>query len=193
MIRLLVFIILLFALQTPAAAQKKSNPDSKILGKALDYFSGGKYHEALMLLAGLDKRYKLNPRFKAYIGICYYHEWEYERACKYMDEALPDLEVYAPQERNIYYNTAAESHFMLEEYDKAVPLYEKQLLVCHENEKGDIFYRLGFCHMFKTDWLSAADYFTSALLYYEKHPIPERASRTVQLKKMIKGCNEKLK
>lgn len=193
MMRLLVFIILLLALQTPADAQKKSNPDSKTLGKALDYFSGGKYHEALMLLAGLDKKYKLNPRFKAYIGICYYHEWEYERACKYMDEALPDLEVYAPQERSIYYNTAAESHFMLEEYEKAVPLYEKQLLVCHENEKGDIFYRLGFCHMFKADWLSAADYFTSALLYYDKYPIPDREPRTVQLKKMIKGCNEKLK
>ena len=102
-------------------------PDSRKLGMAIDYFGGGKYHEALVLFVKLDKKYKLNPRFKAYIGICYYHEWEYDKACEYLDEAIPHLDVYSPAERNVYYNAAAESHFLINEFDKAIPLYEKQL------------------------------------------------------------------
>lgn len=193
MTRFLVFVIIFFLLPAHSIGQKNSNPDSKTLGKALDYFSGGKYHEALMLMRNLDKKYKLNPRFKAYMGICYYHEWEYDMACKYLDEAMPHLDVYAPHERNIYYNTAAESHFMLKEYEKAVPLYERQLLVCHDNEKADIFYRLGFCHMFMENWQNAADCFRAATLYYGRFYIPGRTSRVVQAEKMIKGCEEKIK
>jgi len=193
MTRLLTLCIFFFVLNAHAAGQKAKNPDSKTLGKALDYFTGGKYHEALMLLINIDKKYKLNPRFKAYMGICYYHEWEYKKACKYLDEAMPHLDVYAPHERNIYYNTAAESHFMLEEYGKAVPLYERQLSVCHENEKGDVFYRLGFCHMFMENWQNAADYFRSAASYYGKFKVAERASRAIQAEKMMKGCEEKAK
>lgn len=193
MTRLLIAAIAFFLLPAQSAGQKSGNPDSSKLGKALEYFTGGKYHEALMLMINLDKKYKLNPRFKAYIGICYYHEWEYGMACKYLDEAMPHLDVYAPHERNIYYNTAAESHFMLEEYAKAVPLYERQLLVCHDNEKADIFYRLGFCHMFMENWQNAADSFRSATSYYSCYPVPGREPRAVQAEKMMKGCEEMIK
>ena len=124
---------------------------------ALDYFSGGKYREALNILSRLDKKYKLNPRFKAYIGLCYYYEWNYSMACTYIDPYIEDLEVYAPHERSIYYFTAAESHFFLGEYDKAVPLYEKMLTVCYNKEKGDAFFRIAFCNMEDRKWGSALE------------------------------------
>ncbi len=114
-------------------------PDTRKLGIALDYFTGGKYHEALIMFLKLDKRYKLNPRFKAYIGLCYYYEWDYEQACKYLDNALPSLTIYAPAERSIYYNAAAESHFELKEYRLAIPVYEMGLLTCRQSEKSKHF------------------------------------------------------
>lgn len=191
--RLLSLLFILLILSASANAQQRANPDSQQLGKALDYFTSGKYHEALMLLTSLDKKYELNPRFKAYIGICYYYEWEYKLACRYLDKVMEQLDVYAPQERNIYYNSAAESHFMLQEYDKAIPYYERQLLVCFENEKADAYFRLGFCYMFEEKWDCAIDYFKSASVYYEKFHTPEGDARKAQIEKMIKGCEEKLK
>lgn len=63
---------------------KRSNPqqakDAEQLGKALEYFASQKYHECLLILQGLDKQYRLNPRYKAYLGVCYYYEWDYENA-----------------------------------------------------------------------------------------------------------------
>ncbi|WP_288146456.1 tetratricopeptide repeat protein, partial [Xylanibacter caecicola] len=162
--------IILFMVSTMTLcsyAQRDKSADSEQLGKALEYFSGGKYHEALILFTQIDKRYNLNPRFKAYIGVCYYYEWDYENACKYLDTALPDIENYAPHERSVYYYCNAESHFLLEKYKEAIPLYEKLLNVCFNNEKGDALYRLGFCYMFNEDWTNARDYFSSAVAFYE--------------------------
>ena len=190
---ILLLILSLFEPSTANAQATNDMPDTHKLGMALDYFAGGKYHEALMMFLKIDKKYKLNPRFKAYIGVCYYHEWEYEEACKYLDEAIPELDAFAKSERNVYYNVAAESHFELKEYDEAIPLYEKQLLVCHDNEKGDVFYRLGFCYMFKEKWQNAADYFRASLAYYERFPRPDVSSRISQLGAMINGCESQAK
>ena len=64
--------LLIFTLLLPLHAQ---GPDkSEQLGMALEYFSSAKYHEALILFERLDKEYKLNPRYHAYMGICYYYE-----------------------------------------------------------------------------------------------------------------------
>lgn len=178
---------IMFACQS--IAQKST--DSELLGRALEYFSGGKYHEALLIFSKLDSKYGLNPRFHAYMGVCCYYEWEYEKACEYFDKAIPQLDAYAPHERSLYYHMAAESHFSLNEYDDAIPLYERQLTVCYDNEKADAYYRLGFCYMFKEDWYNALDYFTSALSYYERfRNTPDLTARIIQLKKMIKGCKE---
>lgn len=171
--------------------QRDALTDTQKLGMAIDYFAGGKYHEALTLLVRLDKSYKLNPRFKAYIGVCYYHEWNFEQACRYLDEAMPQLEVYAPHERSIYYGASAESHFALNEYAEAIPMYEKQLLVCYDNEKGDALYRLGFCYMYKENFGLAAEYFEAALAYYTTFPKPDNANRLKQIGNMIKGCKDK--
>lgn len=189
--------IILFIVSTMTLcsyAQRDKSADSEQLGKALEYFSGGKYHEALILFTQIDKRYNLNPRFKAYIGVCYYYEWDYENACKYLDTALPDIENYAPHERSVYYYCNAESHFLLEKYKEAIPLYEKLLNVCFNNEKGDALYRLGFCYMFNEDWTNARDYFSSAVAFYESFSeiTPTLSARIKQAKNMIKGCERRM-
>lgn len=190
------FVLLFLAIIIPLAAdaQRQKSAESEELGKALEYFSSGKYHEALILFGKLDKKFNLNPRFKAYIGVCYYYEWDYENACKYLNTALPDIGNYAPHERSVYYYCNAESHFQLEKYKEAIPLYEKLLNVCFNNEKGDALYRLGFCYMFNEDWANARDYFSSAIAFYERFSeiTPTLSARIKQAGNMMKGCEKRM-
>lgn len=189
----LVFVFSLFALSMQAQSSRPKSHDSEQLGKAIDYFNSGKYHEALLIFEDLDARYSLNSRFRAYMGLCYYYEWDYEKACEYLNGVMADLDVYSPHERSIYYFTAAESHFNIGRYAEAIPLYERQINVCYDNEKADAFYRIGFCRMFLRDWLNARDAFVSALAYYERFLNNETtASRMAQLRNMIKGIDAKM-
>lgn len=125
--------------------------DAEQLARALDYFSSEKFHECLVLLQPLNRRYKLNPRYRAYLAVCLYYEWEYAEAIRLFDEVLPQLQGLAPHELSLYYWMDAESYFALQQYDRALPLYEKMLPVCWENEKPDAYYRLGFCHLFAAE------------------------------------------
>lgn len=160
---------------------------------ALEYFTSAKYSESLVLFQDLDKKYQLNPRYIAYIGVCYYYIWDYENAIKYLDEAIPQLDHFAPHERSVYYYCNAESHFNLQKYQESVPLYEKMLELCYDEEKADVLYHLGFCYMFQEDWLLARDYYRMALKYYKKYlNIPEKQARMAQIKNMIAGCIEHL-
>lgn len=177
----------------PAPINDRNISDTQKLGMALDYLTANKYHEALILLVQLDKKYKLNYRFKAYIGICHYYEWEYEEACRYLDEAIPHLDAYAPDERCLYYSVAAESHFELKEYAEAIPYFEKKFIVCNNAQKGETLYRIGFCYMFQEKWANAADYFKSALAYFIRFPQNATNGKISQLKNMIKGCEENQK
>ena len=43
-------------------AQQIKRDDTEKLERAIGYFQGGKYHEALLLLEDLNKKYALNPR-----------------------------------------------------------------------------------------------------------------------------------
>ena len=135
---LIILLLMVFAFCANAQPrQRQKSEASEQLGMALDYFSSGKYHEALLIFSRLDKQYNLNPRFHAYMGVCQYYEWNYEEACKLLSEALPKLEGLAPHERSIYYFTCAESYFIREKYTEAIPYYEQHLNVCYENEKAD--------------------------------------------------------
>lgn len=125
--------------------------DAEQLARALDYFSSEKFHECLVLLQPLNRRYKLNPRYRAYLAVCLYYEWEYAEAIRLFDEVLPQLQGVAPHELSLYYWMDAESYFALQQYARALPLYEKMLPVCWENEKPDAYYRLGFCHLFAAE------------------------------------------
>lgn len=189
--RILLICTLLSTLILPGAAQP--NPDTELLGRALEYFASNKYHEALNILQRLDKQYKLNDRFKAYIGLCYYYEWEYKPAVKYFDEVVDRLENLSPHERSVYYYAAAESYFQLEDYEKALKYFQKNLQLCYDNEKGDIYYRIGLCHMFKEHWQEAisaykqADHYLSAL-----HNPQDIKAKRAQIENMQKGCQQKL-
>ena len=168
--------------------------DTERLGMAIDYFQSGKYHEALLIFEQLDEQYELNPRYHAYMGICYYHEWAYGEACKYLDEAIPQLEGFAPHERSVYYFTDGESHFQLQQYHEAIPYFEKALTVCFENEKAEINYRLGFCYMFEEQWEKARDHYQNALdNYLAFYNNDENRSRILQTAHMLKGCENHLK
>ena len=165
--------------------------DKDLLARALEYFRGGKFHEALLLFQNLEKEYKLNARFRAYMGVCYYYDWDYQHAAEYLDESIPELDGFAPHERSIYYFAAAESHFFLEQYSNAIPYYERQLTVCYDNEKADAFYRIGFCYFFLHDKEGALENFTSALAYYETYrDTPDLAARIAQLRRMVAGLRK---
>lgn len=187
-----LYITLVIHLVTflPTAAQQ--HKDSEQLGRAIEYFQSGKYQEALGLFSQLDKHYHLNPRFKAYIGVCHYHEWNYKKAIEYLDTLMPQLEVFAPHERSLYYYACAESHFNLANYEEAIPLYEKFLLVCYNNEKGDAFFRLGFCHMFTYDFTTAYENFISAKIYYQIYRSIDEQGRLSQSAQMARGLEDKL-
>ncbi|GEM_PF-288804 len=190
--RTIYALLLMLLLVLPVSAQQK-HADTEKLGMALEYFASGKYHEALLLFQRLDRDYKLNARFRAYIGLCYYHEWDYKKACQYLDELIPQLDPLAPHERSVYYYAAAESHFNLQQYAEAIPYYEKVLGVCFDREKGDAFYRLGFCYMFLGQWANARDNFQSSQSYYVKfRNTPDLEGRLAQLTNMIKGCEKQM-
>lgn len=125
--------------------------DAEQLARALDYFASEKFHECLVLLQPLNRRYKLNPRYRAYLAVCLYYEWEYAEAIRLFDEVIPLLQGVAPHELSLYYWMDAESNFALQQYDRALPLYGKMLPLCSDNEKPDAYYRMGFCHLFAAE------------------------------------------
>lgn len=139
--------------ESPTFQEKKSDrkEDAEQLARALDYFASEKFHECLVLLQPLNRRYKLNPRYRAYLAVCLYYEWEYAEAIRLFDEVLPQLQGLAPHELSLYYWMDAESYFALQQYDRALPLYGKMLPLCRDNEKPDAYYRLGFCHLFAAE------------------------------------------
>ena len=197
-----LLIVLLLLLPPAQTAQAQRHADTELLGRALDYFTAGKYHEALLLFQPLDKSYKLNARFRAYIGLCYYYEWDYQNAVKYLDEMLPKLDALSPQERSVYCYADAESHFNLQQYDAAIPYYEGVLLNGFERDKGDAYYRLGFCYyllgeqadsrgdLLAADGLraNALDHLQAADAYYRKYRnTSELEARLAQIKRMTEG------
>ncbi|MDD7530674.1 MAG: hypothetical protein PUK16_06985 [Prevotellaceae bacterium] len=175
----------------PATAQEEK--DSDLLGKAIEYFQSSKYHEALLLFEKLEQRHRLNPRFRAYMGLCYFHDWQFDRSSEVLREVIPSLGLFAPHEREVYYYSCAESFFFLQKYRDAVPYYENALSVSYDNEKGDIFYRIGMCYMFTEEWQNAIDFLESSRSYYRRfRQTDELKARLTQIQQMISGCEKKL-
>ena len=175
----------------PLAAESQVTASEK-LGIAIDYFQGGKYHEALLIMESLSEKYELNPRHRAYMGVCYYYDWQYDKACMTLDSVMSQLEVFAPHERSVYYFTDAESHFELGQYREALPLYEQMTLVCHDNEKADALYRMGFCYLNTGDKENALEFFSSSLAYYLMFPDETKSGRMAQIRQMIAGLAQSL-
>lgn len=172
---------------------QRNDEATERLGKALEYFTSQKYHECLMIMQDLEKQYRLNPRYKAYLGVCYYYEWDYEHANKYLTEAIPQLALFAPHERSFYYWANAESLFYLQKYKEAIPMYEAMLPLCYENEKPDAYYRLGFCHLFMENWVGAWNEFLKAQDAYQKYrDTPDMQARIIQVSHMLDGLKPKV-
>lgn len=162
--------------------------DAEQLARALDYFASEKFHECLVLLQPLNRRYKLNPRYRAYLAVCLYYEWEYAEAIRLFDEVLPQLQGLAPHELSLYYWMDAESYFALQQYARALPLYEKMLPLCRDNEKPDAYYRMGFCHLFAEERKKAKECFEFSLEGYLKYKnTPKEKARIAQIRHMIGG------
>ena len=162
--------------------------DAEQLARALDYFSSEKFHECLVLLQPLNRRYKLNPRYRAYLAVCLYYEWEYAEAIRLFDEVIPQLQGLAPHELSLYYWMDAESYFALQQYDRALPLYGKMLPLCRDNEKPDAYYRMGFCHLFAEERKKAKECFELSLEGYLKYRnTPKEKARIAQIRHMIGG------
>lgn len=178
-----LLVALLFSFN-PLTTHSQSK-DSELLGRALEYYGSQKYHESLLIFEQLRKTYKLNPRFQAYMGVCYFKEQQYEEATKILDAVIPDLDPFPPHERAVYYFANAESHFLLgtdeessrisgrksmtEQYATAAKYYEKALSVCYNKEKGDIYYRLGFCYLLNLDTETATQHFKKAKSWYDRY------------------------
>ena len=176
--------------ESPTFQEKKGDrkADAEQLARALDYFSSEKFHECLVLLQPLNRRYKLNPRYRAYLAVCLYYEWEYDEAVKLFDEVIPLLQGVAPHELSLYYWMDAESYFALQQYDRALPLYGKMLPLCRDNEKPDAYYRMGFCHLFAEERKKAKECFELSLEGYLKYRnTPKEKARIAQIRHMIGG------
>lgn len=178
------------AAESASFQEKKGDrkEDAELLARALDYFASEKFHECLVLLQPLNRRYKLNPRYRAYLAVCLYYEWEYAEAIRLFDEVIPLLQGLAPHELSLYYWMDAESYFALQQYDRALPLYEKMLPLCRDNEKPDAYYRMGFCHLFAEERKKAKECFELSLEGYLKYRnTPKEKARIAQIRHMIEG------
>lgn len=189
--RKLTLLAFAFALQLSIQAPAQTSP-SHDLGIALDYFQSGKYHEALAILAPLDSTYNLNPRFRAYTGLCYYYDNDFKNAARLLDASLPRLTAFSPQERSVYYHAEADSHFILQQYDEAQAAYDSLLVLCADKEKSEAYYRLSFIFIYKKEWINALDNLQSALVYYQRF-LPDEKARIAQIRNMIEGCCEQIK
>lgn len=184
--KVVLFIFLILSTLSSVNAQVR---ESEKLGKAIEYFGGQKYHEALILFEGLAKKYRLNPRFYAYMGVCYFKEQDYVHASEVLDSIIPHLEPFPPHERGVCYYSCAESHFLLGDYPTALSYYEMSLPVAYEREKGDIYYRMGCCGMMMESDSIQIENFRHAKTWFEKADmsIPETRARRKQTEVMLRA------
>ena len=190
-LRRLLLILLCFVSVSVFPQGKEA--DTEALGRALEYFQSQKYHEALLIFQRLDQSYKLNARYKAYIGLCYYYDWDYKKATEYFDTFLPKLSMLAPKERALYYYADGESHFQLGHYDQAILLFQSALTLCHDRDKGDSWFRIGFCYYFLQQPALAQGCFLVAEYYYATfRNSPDLQARRQQMAHMMRGLRPEI-
>lgn len=190
-LRRLLLILLCFVSVSVFPQGKEA--DTEALGRALEYFQSQKYHEALLIFQRLDQSYKLNARYKAYIGLCYYYDWDYKKATEYFDTFLPKLDMLAPEERALYYYADGESHFQLGHYDQAIVLFQSALTLCHDRDKGDSWFRIGFCYYFLQQPALAQGCFLVAEYYYATfRNSPDLEARRQQMAHMMRGLRPEI-
>lgn len=171
------------------------------LTKALEYFQGGKYHEAILCFTKLQKRYKLNPRFLAYLGMCYYKEGMYEEAIENLREGIPALSSYSPKEQAVYSYYCAESLFEIGEYTESLHYYNLTLSNVQGNDRADVLFHTAFAYYLR-DGASADNapqlitYLSEAQSLYEANTSSStelQHARLQQTRTMLAGLNNIVK
>ena len=76
------------------ATSTTKSADKEKLERAIQYFQGGKFHEALLLFAPLSKKYTLSKRTIAYMGVCCYYEGDFEMAANCFAQSAEDIEYF---------------------------------------------------------------------------------------------------
>ena len=171
------------------------------LTKALEYFQGGKYHEAILCFTKLQKRYKLNPRFLAYLGMCYYKEGMYEEAIENLREGIPALSSYSPKEQAVYSYYCAESLFEIGEYTESLHYYNLTLSNVQGNDRADVLFHTAFAYYLR-DGASADNapqlitFLSEAQSLYEANTSSStelQHARLQQTRTMLAGLNNIVK
>ena len=171
------------------------------LTKALEYFQGGKYHEAILCSTKLQKRYKLNPRFLAYLGMCYYKEGMYEEAIENLREGIPALASYSPKEQAVYTYYCAESLFEIGEYTESLHYYELTLSNVQGNDRADVLFHTAFAYYLRDGVTPETapqliTYLSEALTLYEANMSSStelQRARLQQTRTMLAGLNKMVK
>lgn len=167
---------------------KAQDSDKDLLGKAIEYFAGQKYHEALLCFLQLEKTHKLNARMLAYKGLCLFKEKEYEDAAIAFEASVPQLVQYSPHEQAVYYYSWGECYFQTYYYTAAVRALKKALEVCEPEDKAEILYRLGFSEMLLGNKEDAAEWLQQAL---DSYPVAIMDQSTIahreQAKRMLRA------
>lgn len=185
----------------PYSPDKKE--DTELLGKAVEYYQGRKYHECVLAFEKLQKHYKLNARFKAYLGMSYYKDMQYEHAVENLKAALPELTAYSPKEQAVYNYSCAESLFFLERYREAITYYDKALPLTENPDtsfvnydKSDVIYHTAFSYYMLNDYPKAYQLFKQSLAIYEAKPAsPDDAlhnARIAQVTNMLRWLKERV-
>ena len=171
------------------------------LTKALEYFQGGKYHEAILCFTKLQKRYKLNPRFLAYLGMCYYKEGMYEEAIENLREGIPALSSYSPKEQAVYSYYCSESLFEIGEYTESLHYYNLTLSNVQGNDRADVLFHTAFAYYLR-DGASADNapqlitFLSEAQSLYEANTSSStelQHARLQQTRTMLAGLNNIVK
>lgn len=213
---LLKLICLLLCWSATVCAQggnrRNNTADSELLGKAVEYYMGEKYHECTLTLEKLKKTYKLTPRILAYLGFSYYKEAKYKEATECLTSAIPQLSAFSSKEQAVYMYACAESFFMQQQYARSIDFYDKLTELTEGNDKGDVLFHRAFSvyldkqienHMKDLHYLEGiSDYitqsykdFTEALSLYKANvssATPLQTARMKQCEIMIKGYEEEL-
>ena len=187
---LLIFCFVMCALM-PISAQ---SVDADRLGKAISYFQSEKYVEALPIFQDLDANYNLNPRFRAYLALCYYQTYDFKHSTEIFDEILPQLQTLSPQELAVYVFAVAESHFALQQYEQALPYYKQHIRFCRADERGDAYFKMAFCQLETENYVYAYYFLQQALSYYESYnDTTARQARIHQIGTMLIGAEAQIK
>ena len=169
--RSIILLLLVLAFPQTSYSQTKYDniSDKEKLNKAVDYFQSGKYHESIILFKQLEKRFNLNYRFRAYMGVCYYYDHEYRLCDSIISYVSDKLEVFAPHERSVYYYCAAVSSLETGKLKQAINYFEKTLLLCYNNEKGNILGHIAKCYLGLDKVDVAQEYLLSAKAYINSY------------------------